>query len=309
LIFFIGHIWNSGYFRKRIFQGAPEILIPALMARGRTLEGTPTDAQLLASPAATAVPPGSCPANGFRQNPAGPGLRLPNSNHDNSKICHSVCLYKGQSHEYGNYSREDVSAHADTRPLATPREGDKYRRQYPMTTVIPGKAMLSAQEVSKSFGAQQVLSNVSLTVHESDCIGLIGRNGCGKSTLLRILAGLMEPDGGFTTRAQGVRVALLDQHCTLSQGQTVADALKNATAGLRGLMEDWRVLMEQLAHVPPSDPAHALLDQQCHDLQHHIDMAHGWNLDTEIKKNQRRFKTAAAGTGTVFPVRRGTAPG
>lgn len=159
-----------------------------------------------------------------------------------------------------------------------------------MATSSAGKAILSAQEVSKSFGAQTVLSNISLTVHESDRIGLIGRNGSGKSTLLRILAGLMNPDSGFTTRAQEVRVALLDQHCILDPAQTVDDALKSATAELRGLIQKWRSAHEQLAHLSPEEPMYRLLDQQCHDLQHHIDMAHGWDLDTEIKKMAEDLK-------------------
>ena len=91
-----------------------------------------------------------------------------------------------------------------------------------MASAIPGKALLSAQNVVKHFGAQTVLEGVSLTIHENDRIGLIGRNGSGKSTLMRILVGSMGPDDGFTTRAQGLRTALLDQHCTLDLNQTVA---------------------------------------------------------------------------------------
>lgn len=153
-----------------------------------------------------------------------------------------------------------------------------------MAVNSPGKALLSAQEVSKRFGAQPVLNGLSLTIHESDRIGLIGRNGSGKSTLLRILAGLMEPDHGFTTRAQGMRVALLDQHCSLSTEQTVGAALEAATSGLRALIRQWREAHERLAHTPPGGPAYDTLEQECHDLEHHIASAQGWHLDTQVKK-------------------------
>lgn len=153
-----------------------------------------------------------------------------------------------------------------------------------MAETTPGKALLSAQDVSKSFGAQQVLSNVSLTIHESDRIGLIGRNGSGKSTLLRILAGLMEPDGGFTTRAQGIRAALLEQHCSLSTEQTVGEALAAATAELRDLIRQWREAHEQLAHIERSGPRYSILEQECHDLEHRLEVTQAWHLDTEIKK-------------------------
>lgn len=153
-----------------------------------------------------------------------------------------------------------------------------------MASQSPGKALLSAQDVSKHFGAQAVLAGVSLTIHENDRIGLIGRNGSGKSTLLRILAGSMKPDAGFTTRAQGLRVALLDQHCTLRLEQTVAVALEAATATQRDLVRQWRDLHDRLAGAHGDCRETEELRGECEALQHRIDALHAWNLDVEIKR-------------------------
>ncbi|MCK5863140.1 MAG: ABC-F family ATP-binding cassette domain-containing protein, partial [Candidatus Hydrogenedentes bacterium] len=153
-----------------------------------------------------------------------------------------------------------------------------------MASAIPGKALLSAQHVTKNFGAQLVLNDVSLTIHENDRIGLIGRNGCGKSTLLRILAGQMEPDAGFTTRAQGLRIVMLDQHCVLDQDQSVGDALESATSLQRNMLEQWRDLHDRLAHTPGDCWEQEEIRQECEELQHHIDVLQAWNLDVEIKR-------------------------
>jgi ATPase subunit of ABC transporter with duplicated ATPase domains len=59
---------------------------------------------------------------------------------------------------------------------------------------------LVAAGVSKSFGAEVVLEDVSLVVPPRARIGLVGPNGAGKSTLLRLLAGLAEPDAGRIRR-------------------------------------------------------------------------------------------------------------
>jgi ATPase subunit of ABC transporter with duplicated ATPase domains len=59
---------------------------------------------------------------------------------------------------------------------------------------------LVAAGVSKSFGAEVVLEDVSLVVPPRARIGLVGPNGAGKSTLLRLLAGLEEPDAGRIRR-------------------------------------------------------------------------------------------------------------
>jgi ATPase subunit of ABC transporter with duplicated ATPase domains len=59
---------------------------------------------------------------------------------------------------------------------------------------------LAANDVSKSYGADLVLDEVSLVVTPRARIGVVGPNGSGKSTLLRLLAGLEEPDSGRVTR-------------------------------------------------------------------------------------------------------------
>jgi ATPase subunit of ABC transporter with duplicated ATPase domains len=59
---------------------------------------------------------------------------------------------------------------------------------------------LVAAGVSKSYGAEVVLTDVTLVVPPRARIGLVGPNGAGKSTLLRLLAGLEEPDSGRVRR-------------------------------------------------------------------------------------------------------------
>src|SRR5262249_27467351 len=59
---------------------------------------------------------------------------------------------------------------------------------------------LVAAGVTKSYGAEVVLEDVSLVVPPRARIGLVGPNGAGKSTLLRLLAGLDEPDAGRIRR-------------------------------------------------------------------------------------------------------------
>jgi ATPase subunit of ABC transporter with duplicated ATPase domains len=59
-----------------------------------------------------------------------------------------------------------------------------------------GKVAVEAEGISKSYGARQVLENVSLTVQRGDRLAIIGPNGIGKSTLLKILMGKLDADAG-----------------------------------------------------------------------------------------------------------------
>jgi len=59
--------------------------------------------------------------------------------------------------------------------------------------------MLSASEVTKSFGGFQALSRCTLEIERGTVTGIIGPNGAGKSTLFNVLAGVLEPDSGGVT--------------------------------------------------------------------------------------------------------------
>ncbi len=56
--------------------------------------------------------------------------------------------------------------------------------------------ILEIKHLKKSFGANQVLKDISLTVHKGEVISIIGSSGSGKSTFLRSINLLEEPSGG-----------------------------------------------------------------------------------------------------------------
>ena len=56
--------------------------------------------------------------------------------------------------------------------------------------------MVSAREVTKTFGSLTAVDRVSMEVHPGDVYGLLGPNGAGKTTFMRILFGLIRPDSG-----------------------------------------------------------------------------------------------------------------
>ena len=73
-------------------------------------------------------------------------------------------------------------------------------RRYPRFRFVSrrssGKTVIRVEGISKSFGENHVLDDVSLRVQRGDRLAIIGPNGIGKSTLLKIMIGDLEPDGG-----------------------------------------------------------------------------------------------------------------
>ena len=74
-----------------------------------------------------------------------------------------------------------------------------------------GKLVAELEGVSKRFGDQLIVDNLSLTVVRGDRIGLLGANGSGKTTLIRLLLGQLPPDAGDVRMGTNVRVAYYDQ--------------------------------------------------------------------------------------------------
>jgi ATPase subunit of ABC transporter with duplicated ATPase domains len=71
--------------------------------------------------------------------------------------------------------------------------------------------MISAENISLSFGSRFLFKEVNIKFTPGNCYGIIGANGSGKSTFLNILAGELEPDTGTVVLTPGERMAVLRQ--------------------------------------------------------------------------------------------------
>ncbi len=89
--------------------------------------------------------------------------------------------------------------------------------------------------VEKRYGGVTVLENATVTLHEGQKIGVIGRNGAGKSTLCRLMLGQEQADKGKIVQTDGVRVGYLEQHDPFTLEETAGAFLERHTG-----REGWR---------------------------------------------------------------------
>ena len=90
--------------------------------------------------------------------------------------------------------------------------------------------MFQVVNVSKNYGSDAVLEDVSFVVNAGERAGLIGPNGCGKSTLIRIIAGVEQADGGRVILAAGASAAWLPQGFETSAARTLGEIVRQGIA-------------------------------------------------------------------------------
>jgi ATP-binding cassette subfamily F protein uup len=88
--------------------------------------------------------------------------------------------------------------------------------------------LLTCDSLGKSFGSRTVFSDISLSLHDGDHLGIIGPNGAGKSTFLNILGGGMPPDSGTVSYRKGVRMAMVVQDPVFDPELTVREIVTAA---------------------------------------------------------------------------------
>ena len=85
--------------------------------------------------------------------------------------------------------------------------------------------LLSARELTKSFGPRPLFTDLTFDLRAGEKIGLIGPNGAGKSTLLKLLADLEVPDHGERTVRRGSRIGYLPQEDLFPEGLTTREVI------------------------------------------------------------------------------------
>ena len=116
-------------------------------------------------------------------------------------------------------------------------------------------AVITLQNVTKSFGAVSVLTGLSVQFERGECVGLVGANGAGKSTLLRLIAGREKPDAGTVHVARHLRVGYLPQEATFRSDRTLREAMLAVFGDLREQAARLRHLESRLgvAGLNPAD--------------------------------------------------------
>ncbi len=137
--------------------------------------------------------------------------------------------------------------------------------------------MLQLKDIEKYFADRPIFAGINWHIRPTDKIGLCGENGAGKSTLLKLLAGLVESDGGHYQTAKGTTVGYLPQDGLVHHGQSLFDEAQSALAELQQMEIELRQLEEKIATSVTEDEL-----AQYAEIQGLFEQRGGYKMESEV---------------------------
>ena len=140
--------------------------------------------------------------------------------------------------------------------------------------------ILNVSHITKAFGDNTVLSDVTFLINDHEKVALIGRNGAGKTTLFRIIMGEMSADEGTCTLAKDTRIGYLAQHQDLSGDLSIFEEVRAVKSHVWAMETRMRDLEEAMKHAS-GDELDAMY-REYGSVSHAYEQANGYAAESEV---------------------------
>ena len=140
--------------------------------------------------------------------------------------------------------------------------------------------ILSCSNITKAFGTDTILKNISFHIEEQEKAAIVGINGAGKSTLLKIIVGDLPADSGDVVLAKGRTIGYLAQHQDLESDRTLYEEVLEIKRPIIQMEERIRQL-EQEMEGREGAALEAMLAEYSR-LTHRFEMENGYAYKSEV---------------------------
>lgn len=141
--------------------------------------------------------------------------------------------------------------------------------------------ILSCQNLSKAFGSDDIIKNVSFQINEGDKVAIVGNNGAGKSTLLKMITGELESDAGSITLAKDATLGYLAQYQNIEGEETVYQTVYSSRQDILNMQGRLQRMEQQMTELQGEALEDLLVKyHQLHDLFEH---QNGYAYESEVQ--------------------------
>lgn len=141
--------------------------------------------------------------------------------------------------------------------------------------------LLSCQNLSKAFGSDDIIKNVSFQINEGDKVAIVGNNGAGKSTLLKMITGELESDAGSITLAKDATLGYLAQYQNIEGEETVYQTVYSSRQDILNMQGRLQRMEQQMTELQGEALEDLLVKyHQLHDLFEH---QNGYAYESEVQ--------------------------
>lgn len=140
--------------------------------------------------------------------------------------------------------------------------------------------ILDCQHISKSFGTDEILKDISFHINEHEKAAIVGINGAGKSTLLKIIMRILSADAGDVVLSKHISVGYLAQYQEISGTRTIFEEALSAKEELVQMEMQLREMEEKM----PAEKGEALewLLEKYNRLHHEFELKNGYAYRSEV---------------------------
>ena len=140
--------------------------------------------------------------------------------------------------------------------------------------------ILAVQNISKAYGINQILSDVSFHIEDKEKIAIVGINGSGKTTLLKIIMGEEAADDGQVVIAKDTTIGYLSQHQDISFDNTIYAEMLETKKYLIDMEEKIRSLEQDMKHAK-GDELERIMNTY-NNLSNQYDRENGYAYKSEV---------------------------
>lgn len=140
--------------------------------------------------------------------------------------------------------------------------------------------ILSCQNISKSFGTDEILKDVNFHIEANEKAAIVGINGAGKSTLLKIIMREETADTGEVVLSKDKTIGYLAQYQDVSGRATIYEEVLNSRKDILQMEEKLRGMEEKMNHLTGVELEGLLEDY--HKLNHEFELLEGYSYRSEV---------------------------